>query len=303
MNYRFFTVDAFCNEAFQGAPILVFPQAEGLTDAQMLQIACEFNFAETVYCFNPGSAEFAGKLRVFTPRGEIPFAGHPTIGAVFVLAHTGAIPLNGESGECLLQEGPHQLQININKEVKSELFVEFAVTYNPQFDSYTPSVPEMAKILHLERTEFDNGLYKPLVVFGDLPYLIVPLIDSIGLQAARFSHAEWLKSSTTTTIAPNLLLFCPADKASSDRFYARLLGPDIGLHDDPPVGTAVPAFAAYLNSHPDWKKHNRRFTVQRGIGRDRLSTLKVGIEDSGSNGLTVRVGGNCVLVSEGSLYL
>src|SRR5436853_4924046 len=88
MKYRYYICDVFTERRFGGNPLAVLPKAEGLSDHQMQQIAREFNFSETTFVF-PAKAGHTRHVRIFTPAREIPFAGHPNIGAAFVLASTG----------------------------------------------------------------------------------------------------------------------------------------------------------------------------------------------------------------------
>src|SRR5215475_520187 len=88
MNYRYVTCDVFTNTRFGGNPLAVLPDAEGLSDLQMQQIAREFNYSETTFVFPP-EAGHTRKVRIFTPSQEVPFAGHPNVGTAFVLATTG----------------------------------------------------------------------------------------------------------------------------------------------------------------------------------------------------------------------
>src|SRR5262245_42065040 len=86
MKYRYYTCDVFTERCFGGNPLAVLPQAEGLSEQQMQQIAREFNFSETTFVF-PSKAGHTRRLRIFTPGREVPFAGHPNVGTAFVLAN------------------------------------------------------------------------------------------------------------------------------------------------------------------------------------------------------------------------
>ena len=107
MNYRYFVCDVFTDQRFSGNPLAVVPEAEGLSERLMQQIAREFNFSETTFVFPPEHGQ-TRKVRIFTPVREIPFAGHPNIGTAFVLAHDGALG-NIDSGlEVVFEEVPDQ---------------------------------------------------------------------------------------------------------------------------------------------------------------------------------------------------
>src|ERR1700742_1518038 len=90
MRLQFETVDVFTQHRFSGNPLAVVLNAEGLSTEQMQSIAAEFNLAETTFVLPPREAAHTAEVRIFTPRAEMPFAGHPNIGTAFVLARAGA---------------------------------------------------------------------------------------------------------------------------------------------------------------------------------------------------------------------
>src|SRR6516165_7848425 len=91
MQFRFVTVDVFTDRRFGGNPLAVVPDAVGLTTAQMQSIAGEFNLSETTFVLPPKDAAHTAEVRIFTPRAELPFAGHPNVGTAFVLANRGGV--------------------------------------------------------------------------------------------------------------------------------------------------------------------------------------------------------------------
>src|SRR5258707_3357325 len=91
MQFEFITVDVFTDRRFGGNPLAVFPKAEGLTTAQMQSIAGEFNLSETTFVLPPKDPAHTAEVRIFTPKAELPFAGHPNVGTAFVLAGLGQV--------------------------------------------------------------------------------------------------------------------------------------------------------------------------------------------------------------------
>src|SRR5215470_3348737 len=87
--FTFVTVDVFTDRRFGGNPLAVFTDAEGLSSAEMQSIAAEFNLAETTFVLPPKDPAHTAEVRIFTPKAEIPFAGHPNVGTAFVLARAG----------------------------------------------------------------------------------------------------------------------------------------------------------------------------------------------------------------------
>ncbi len=104
MRYKFHTADVFTTRVFGGNPLAVFPDARGLDGGSMQRITREFNLSETVFVLPPDDAANTRRLRIFTPGGELAFAGHPTVGTAFVLAHVGALPLAGDELQIIFED-------------------------------------------------------------------------------------------------------------------------------------------------------------------------------------------------------
>src|SRR5215510_12541106 len=113
MNARYFTADVFTDRRFGGNQLAVFPDAREIASDLMQQIAREFNYSETTFVLPPADPIHTAKVRIFTPGGELQFAGHPTIGTAHVLAATGAIPLTGSETKIVLEEGVGPVPVTI----------------------------------------------------------------------------------------------------------------------------------------------------------------------------------------------
>ena len=114
MPYLYYICDVFTDTRFGGNPLAVLPEAEGLSDTQMQQIAREFNFSENTFV-SPAEAGHTRKVRIFTPTMEVPFAGHPNVGTAFTLATAGAFGTFDTSIPVTFEEKSGLVPITINK--------------------------------------------------------------------------------------------------------------------------------------------------------------------------------------------
>src|SRR6266436_9361237 len=99
MQLDYMTVDVFTDRPFGGNPLAVVTNAQGLSAEQMQAIAAEFNLSETTFVLPPKDPAHTAEVRIFTPRHEMPFAGHPNVGTAFALAREGKSygrPVSGE---------------------------------------------------------------------------------------------------------------------------------------------------------------------------------------------------------------
>jgi len=122
-SYKFVKLDVFTTVAFEGNPLAVFPDAQGLDGATMQRIACELNLSETTFVFPPANPQHTALVRIFTPRSELPFAGHPTVGTAFVLRGDG----NAEA--LVLEEGVGPVPVRVARDAAGAL--QFWLTTPP----------------------------------------------------------------------------------------------------------------------------------------------------------------------------
>ena len=302
MNSIYYTLDVFTNTPFQGAQTAVFPYAESLSEDSLIRIARELNLSETVFIY-PTDEENTFKLRIFSPKGEIEFAGHPMLATAHVLVETGQVALEGNYTAINLRQKNQEVVANISANLDETMFVQFTLQSSPVVDRYTPTGSELAQLLTINENDIDHSLYHTRLVSDGLPYLIVPLKSQDAVDKARFNLNAWSLSSAPAMAAQEILLFSAKTISSDSNFHVRLVGPSIGLHEDPPIGSAMPVFAAYIASHEEVREGTYSFAIDRGVAEKRRSLLQIEMDKRIGRPLTLRVGGDSVLVSKNELLV
>lgn len=302
MNYQYFIADVFTRDVFNGAQIAVFPNAAGLSDEQMRKVANEINLWETVF-ISPSDSGSTHRIRIFSPKHEVDFAGHPIIAAAFILGSSGGMTLNEGMTPLVFEQNTGPVEVNITAENGKPVFVQFSNKVTSIIDRFTPSDEEMAALLSVQQSELDHIKYSARLVACGMPYLIVPVWKYDSVRKARFNYAAWSQSTAPQTAAQEILLFAPKTPYPDSDFNLRLLGPHIGHDDDPPVGSAIPAFASYLCSFDSTPKGTHVFTIDRGDAQSRRSVINVEMDHKGKAQLSVRVGGSAVIFAQGTIYL
>ncbi|WP_031429701.1 PhzF family phenazine biosynthesis protein [Methylomicrobium agile] len=301
MNYQYYITDVFTREVFNGAQIAVFPHADGLDDRTMQKIANELNLWETAFVFHPGGD--LRRLRMFSPKAEVDFAGHPIIAAAYVLGLCGDIRLDAPVTPVVFEQNAGPVEVNITAENGKPAFVQFTNKVSSIVDRFAPNDEELASVLSIPQADLDHIKYSARLVACGMPYLIVPVWKYETVRKARFDYAAWSRSAAPQTAAQEILLFAPKTPYSDSDFNLRLLGPHIGHDDDPPVGAAVPAFASYLCSFEHTRKGTHTFAVDRGDAGSRRSLLNIEMDHKSKAQLTLRVGGSAVIFAQGSIFL
>ena len=303
MKYNYYIADVFTRQIFNGAQIAVFPNADGLSGQQMKLVARELNLTETVFVFHPDSVGTTRKTRIFSPLGEIDFAGHPIIATAYVLGSCGDIKLTEAITPVVFEQNVGPIDVNISAIQGKPFFVQFSRKVTSLVDRFAPTDEELASFLSIQQSELDHKKYSPRLVSCGFPYLIVPVWSYEAVRKAKFNYSAWSQSIAPQTAALEILLFAPKTPFVDSDFNARLLGPRIGIHEDPPIGSAMPAFASYLCSFEHIQKGTHAFAVDRGDALSRRSVLNVEMDHKGQEQLPLRVGGEAVMVAEGMMTI
>ncbi len=304
MKYQYYIADVFTDRVFNGAQIAVFPKADGLDAEMMALLAKELNLSETVFIFHrTQDDDGCRRMRIFSPLGEINFAGHPIIAAAYVLAISGDIALTDPLTKLVIEQNAGRIEVNISSKDGQPGLVQFSRSSASIIDRFAPSDDELCRLLGLQLADLDHKKYSPRLVSCGFPYLVVPVWNYESVRKARFNYAAWSQSAAPQTAAQEILLFAPKSSGPEADFNVRLLGPNIGIHDDPPVGSAMPAFCCYLCSFEQTQKGTHVFAVERGDQFSRRSLIQLEMDNKGLENLTIRVGGQAVLFAEGCVNL
>lgn len=302
MRYRFYTADVFTERIFGGNQLAVFPEADGLGDELMQLIAREFNLSETVFVFPPQQASHTRRLRIFTPGMEVPFAGHPTIGAAHILAEIGELNLDGDLTRIVFEEGVGPVEVSISSEAGRAVFARLSAASPPESGPTPPSAAEIASMLSLEEADLLGGEYAPGAASCGMPFLFVPLRDVDAVGRAKIKREEW-ETLLASYWAPHVYVFAFGGQLEGSDLHARMFAPAMGIDEDPATGAAAAALAGYLGVRDSTRDGTLRWIVEQGIEMGRPSVLEIEADKVGDGIPGVHVGGAAVMVSEGSMLL
>ena len=303
MRCRFVTADVFTSRPLEGNPLAVFPDARGLSDALMQRIAREFNLSETVFVFPPDEPHNTRCLRIFTPKSELPFAGHPTVGTAYVLAALGEIPLTGAETTIVFEEGVGPVPVLIRSEDGRPVFTQLSVAKLPEQGPTPPDAAELAEMLSLPPDDvLSVGEDHPQGFSCGNPFLFIPLRHREALRRARLRIDVW-EEILVGGWAKDVFLFCREPELAGSHIRARMFAADLGVGEDPATGSAVSALGGYLGLRAPETDGTLSWIVEQGFEMGRPSLLHLEVDKRGGEITGVRVGGNTVLVSEGTMEI
>lgn len=305
MRFRYHTLDVFTDRMFGGNPLAVFPQATGLSTSVMAAIARELNLSETVFMLPAETASATRKLRIFTPGAELPFAGHPTLGAAHLLAAIGEVPLErvGESvARVVFEEGVGPVQVTIRGEAGLPVFTQLAAAQHPEVGPRPPSRERLARMLGLEVGDMLTGEWSPSAVSCGVPFLFVPLASRAAVARASLDRGVWMQDLSTYW-APNVFVFAREGELPGSELHARMFAPAMGIVEDPATGAAATALGGYLAARSAQRDGTLRWTLEQGFEMGRPSLLYIEADVADREAHAVRVGGRSVMVGEGAIEL
>jgi len=291
--YDYSTCDVFTDQPFAGNPLAVLHDARGLTDAQMLAIAREFNYSETTFVLPPDDPLHTARLRIFTPGGELPFAGHPTIGSAFVLASIGRVP----AGRIVFEEGVGPVPVEIFRDGGRVTHCRLEVAKLPEAGPPAPAAEALARLLTLAPGDVleGGGCWS-----CGLPFLVVPLASVEALSRCALDLPAWrdlLAGYATQKVYP-------VARSGDLAWRVRMFAPAAGVAEDPATGSAAAAFAGWVAARIGQPRDGTlAVRLDQGVEMGRPSTLYVELDRSGGAITAVRVGGSAVMLARGSLSL
>jgi trans-2,3-dihydro-3-hydroxyanthranilate isomerase len=293
--YPFMQVDAFTEKALGGNPCAVFFDTDDLDDQTMLAITREMNLSESSFVRSSKVSDFG--VRYFTPMGEIPLAGHPTIATTYALVDSGRLRLSGDITliHLELQVGPIPVEVQshhgqVNNIIMSQKKPLFLRVYEPE---------ELLHVFGLSKVDLMTGVPIQTVSTGT-PQLMVcvknlDVLKKLNPNSKAYQelhqNSDWFSSH----------FFCLGGISPAGKTFARHLSPPPDIFEDPFTGSATGGMAAYL-----WHYgllDEPVFIAEQGHWMHRPGQAKVEVVGPRDDIKTVKVGGPAVTVLTGMLHL
>lgn len=305
--YQFIQCDVFTERIFEGNPLAVFPEGQGIDDATMQKIAREMNLSETVFVLPPTDETKALKrLRIFTPTTELPMAGHPVVGTWNMLARRGVVapPPSGTGWVRVHQELKiGVLPVDIEFDHGSPIRVVMTQS-TPRVGAPIDEAELAAQALNLTRDEIGDELLPMVVASTGVDYLIVPVRSRSALSRIIINGpalAELLKR----TKAHDAVYAVTRETYSPDAFVSARMFADakLGVGEDPATGSAAGPLAAVLVHYGIAlvKDGTAHFIIEQGVDMGRASRIEAEVEGETGKVRVVRIGGNAVEVLRGEI--
>ncbi len=296
VRYHFTTCDVFTDRPFAGNRLAVFSDATGMSDEVMQAIAREFDYPETVFVVPHGEDNGYWPVRIFTPGGEVPFAGHPTIGTALTLVRLGKTAAEGDQVSVTLAEKAGPVPVVISIEQGAPMMARLTA---PQPFAITEERDPVEALLALGLSPGDLATDGGRLIFAGcgLPFAFLEL-----RSVASMGMIEVDAQAIGKALAPHpadIVVFARETALADVDYRLRMFAPGHGIAEDPATGSAAAALGGILAARGVSAEGPWRWHLAQGIEMGRPSRILVHVEKGPDNGLKIDVEGGAVPIMEG----
>jgi trans-2,3-dihydro-3-hydroxyanthranilate isomerase len=301
MRLSFVTVDVFTDSQFGGNPLAVVLNAEGLSAQQMQAIAAEFNLSETTFVLPPKTPDHTAQVRIFTPRAEMPFAGHPNVGTAFVLAREGECygrPITGDT--LVFEELAGLVRMELSRKGPAVTGAQLAAPQKLAIGD-TVRLEVVAAACGIPVAAIETNHHQPCIASCGAPFVFAELKERRVLASAR-PYVDVFAQHLPKDLVAGIHLYVQNREEIAD-IQARMFAPLHGITEDPATGSANVALIgllARLQPKPDLRLTK---VIAQGFDMGRPSLLRALAEKEAGTVSATYIEGSCVPVMRGFLDL
>jgi trans-2,3-dihydro-3-hydroxyanthranilate isomerase len=293
VKYPFHIVDVFSSTPFGGNQLAVLPGAAGISTEGMQKIAREFNFGETTFVLPKNDPANTCRVRIFTPRAELDFAGHPTVGTACALVMQQHERL-GDPIRLILEENVGPVTVDVAQR-NGEFHGTLTLSAKIEAPTGAPSATDLAAVLSIEPAEVRQVFFAGVGV----PFCFAQLSSNEVVDRAAINRAAWA-ATLSRAWSPHVFFFA-GNLKDGGKLYARMCAPALGVEEDPATGSACAALVGAMASKPDFGGMVYRLSIQQGVSMGRRSEIEAEARKSGSVVTSVSVGGATAYIASGEI--
>jgi PhzF family phenazine biosynthesis protein len=296
--YRFWQIDAFSRDRYRGNAAAVVFDASSLESSEMQAIARQMNLSETVFLCRPTKAGADYRARIFTPKNELPFAGHPTLAAAFAFVMSSA-GTSDAAGLTLTQEcGVGLVPVEVGMHDGAPLFT---ILMGPSSRRDANVDRDLASRMLGCRTKDIADVPIEICSVG-LPWMIIPVRTLAALKGA-IPDQPLIEKICREAEATGITAYSPETELAGCDLHIRSFAPGEGIPEDPACGSGNGAAAVHVAAHLRRDQDSFTYTAEQGLEVGRNAFLRLSVTDNRTDHPEVRLAGHAVTVMKGELYV
>lgn len=290
----FVTLDVFTDQPFGGNPLAIFPNGCGLETATMQAIASELNLSETVFITYPDGQE-TPRIRIFTPKVELPFAGHPLVGTAIFLAEEARV---AGRAEIVMETAAGTVRGEVQSDAEG-LTRAFITAPHAPVSGPAGSGEAAAATLGLT---LEDLAFAPSAYSAGVPYVFVPVASRALLSRVSLDLTRW-KESFRDAWASAIFAYTMDDWMCGSQVHGRMFGPGVGIPEDPATGSAAAALTGVLRDIQKLDECDAEWNLFQGEDMGRPSSIRIQASISEGAVKQARIGGTAVRRIVGKMRL
>jgi trans-2,3-dihydro-3-hydroxyanthranilate isomerase len=298
MQLEFVTVDVFTDRRFGGNPLAVVLNADGLSAEQMQGIAGEFNLSETTFVLPSKDPAHTAEVRIFTPKAELPFAGHPNVGTGFVLASLGRVYGRPTGDPLLFEEKAGLVPLALLRDAGAIVGARLTAP-QPLLRGAEIDADVVAAACSLAVADIETRNHRPCVASCGTAFIFAELKSRQALAMAQ-PRPEIFARHFPVDGATGIHLYL-RDAAEGADIRARMFAPLHGVAEDPATGSANVALAGLLATLRPEPELSLDLRIIQGVEMGRPSVLDASAQKRAARVVETRIGGRCVFVARGTI--
>ena len=303
MDLEFYTVDVFSNKIFGGNPLAIFTNTDDISSDLMQSIASEVNYSETVFIQKPKNKDNTAKVKIFTPKNELPFAGHPNVGAGFLLScFPNLIPGNYSKNKMVFEEIAGL--VNVIPQYNGATVVGSKIEAPNKFHKLeTVPTSTIQNCIETNEGSIITSNDPPVVAGVGLDFVIAEVQNEEILNNARCNISAFSEADKNFSYGDDFFSLMIYYRGNQQNIFARVFAPLSGIVEDAATGSACGALGALLASQNNDRNNKYNYKIYQGemIGRPSLINVSI-LKEKGQIKRTY-ISGECVLVSKGNFFI
>jgi len=296
MQVPYTILDVFTKNRLEGNQLAVVFDGDKVPEEQKQLIAKEFNLSETVFLCRPENERHIASLRIFTPGEELPFAGHPTVGAAVLLGlrkHVTAIRLELKVGTIVALTDPESKMVG---------HARFSLPNLPERLGDAPDIGQLATALGIDEHEIGVAGMVPGLYSAGVPFVVVPVKDEAALSRIKLERRGW--QGTFGSFSDKVYAFTYAGEGRLPIFSARAFVEMDGVREDAATGSAAAALCGLLaEQYFAGQEGLIDFIIKQGADMGRPSFIEAQIKTENGEVTHAGIGGHAVVVADGTLFI
>ncbi len=293
VKYTFHIVDVFSSTPFGGNQLAILPDAVGISTEGMQKIAREFNFGETTFVLPKNDPANTCRVRIFSPRAELDFAGHPSVGTACALVMKQHVRLR-DPIRLILEENIGPVTVDVTQR-NGGFHGTLTLPGKIEAPTGAPSPTEIAAVLSIEPSEVSQSFFAGVGV----PICFAQLNSNEAVDRATLNRPAWT-ATLSRAWSPHLFFFAGTLQDGGE-LYARMWAPALGVEEDNATGSACAALVGVMASKHDFGGTSYRLSIRQGVLMGRRSDMEAQARKSGGVVTSVSVGGATAHIAGGEI--